>query len=214
MATVYPSSDTYMADPPDHLVNYSTEPIMVLGVPTSNVQRRTLLAFDLSALSLSILSGTLRLYIATPATAALNADVYRVTPAGSTYWTDGTVTWDWRDGIGLPWTKPGGDFDATSAIEFQYPLSDGWLEIDVTTLCQDAQDYRAGQLWIILTQRTITEFGSIEIGSTESAPEYYPHLVIVEGREGPFEPVEGDVYTSGAAEADVYTRGAAEGEAS
>jgi disaggregatase-related protein len=84
-----------------------------LHVRSSAAVRRILLQFDLSAIPAAscVSAALLDLTLTNVATAAR---AYELRPVGAA-WTEAEVTWDNRQ-TAVPWTAPGGDFGATTAI--------------------------------------------------------------------------------------------------
>lgn len=107
----------------------------------TNYTQRGLIGFDLSSVESSVTSATLSIYCA----AFKPFQVFRIT----TDWVEGDgtnsptngVTWNYRNYNTVPWTTPGGDYDASVSALSGTTGSDGdWVYLDVMALVQDMKD--------------------------------------------------------------------------
>ncbi len=108
---------------------------------------RSPLQFDLVGLPFGarILSATLELYRTTgtqdaPGVMNVHAITHSWEEGNSSGSANPGVTWDDRD-TSLPWTTPGGDYDATPSAHGQIDTStDTWFDFDITSLVQQWVD--------------------------------------------------------------------------
>lgn len=136
---ILPQADVYI-DEANNGSNYETDEKLKLKNPSSNDFIRSLLKFDLSALSIpehQIESATLELYfesISGPPGAspdAFSAHVVEQT------WTESEASWNKRTNS-KNWSQEGGTFDSTVIAEtIIEPASFGWVSWEITQLTSD-----------------------------------------------------------------------------
>ena len=179
-STLNPSGDlTIYQNAPT--LNENTATALYTGLTASSATtRRSLLYFDISALSLSgkvIESAVLSLYqFATAAT----GHTLRTYKQSHNDWVVTEATWNIYK-TGSSWTDTGGDFESTTPTPVDHTVVGGadWIDIDVATFVQDAVDNTTNVNFLIRDTNELTTSTTTYLWSNEhTVAALRPKLVI------------------------------------
>ena len=171
------TKDAYFReDAPDH--NFGSRSDFEVK-PDAGTRHHSVVEFDLSAIPADseIVSSFLQLWEENERDDQ-TIHVHRVTSG----WVESEVSWDQRS-AGIPWTTPGGDFDATVLGSFEPNVDEEDREVDVTGATRDWVDGAFANYGLLL--RSTGANGEVRFKSREEGDEEKRPLLCVTYESAP-----------------------------
>jgi len=168
-------ADTYIKEDTPDANSGVTANIVIDG--QSGRQQRPIIWFDLSSLpsNAAVLDGSLWLYLRN----GKESPIYYTAYAMSHVWYEFNVTWN-SYGAMLPWTTPGGDFDAFPFGRGMLENTGGWHRIDLSRMVDLWSTNRLDSFgFILVPDPTGSESSKTFVSSDETTyPDRRPTLIL------------------------------------